>query len=129
MIGAIAAAYRQNQLGLLRERSCNIRAMFAHAMTGKTKDLFTGLNWSLTLAPLIAKVALENSPIRYRHTTWPPNVGVKAAPRTNNKKQNVETRYVGFLPTVSESGPAKREPELIPKRYMAVDRLSASLLT
>ena len=103
--------------------------MFAHAITGKAKDLFTGLNWSLTLAPLIAKVALENSPIKYRHTTWPPKVGVKAAPRTNNKKQNVETRYVGFLPTVSDSCPAKCEPELIPKRYIAVERFSASLLT
>ena len=48
---------------------------------------------------------------------------------TNSKKQNVDTRYVGFLPTVSETVPAKRAPELIPKRYMAVERLSAVLLT
>lgn len=33
-------------------------------------------------------------------------------------------RYVGFLPTVSDKGPAKREPEPTPKRYIAVDRVS-----
>lgn len=34
----------------------------------------------------------------------------------------VDTRYVGFRPIVSDNGPAKKEPEPIPNRYIAVDR-------
>jgi hypothetical protein len=38
----------------------------------------------------------------------------------------VDTRYVGFLPIDSDNGPANRDPEPIPKRYIAVARFSAT---
>jgi hypothetical protein len=42
---------------------------------------------------------------------------------------NVDIKYVGFLPAVSDNGPAKGAPVATPTRYRAVERFSVSLLT
>jgi hypothetical protein len=74
-------------------------------------------------------VGLAKRPAKYLQTTWPAKFRVKAVPSTKKRYKNVETRYVGFRPTVSDTEPARSEPDPTPNKYMAVDKFSATLLT
>jgi len=53
-------------------------------------------------------------------------VDVRADPRRKRRKIKVDPRYVGFLPTDSDIGPANRDPEPMPNKYIAVERFSAT---
>ena len=54
-------------------------------MSGKTKALLTGRNWSLTAEPFVESVALENSPTKYLQVMRPANVVDKADPSTKKR--------------------------------------------
>jgi len=77
----------------------------------------------------MVNVALADKPTKNRQTTCPPKVGVIADPRTKHRYKAVATKYVGFLPIVSDMGPANRAPVPTPNRNMAVERFSATWLT
>jgi hypothetical protein len=106
-----------------------LRTTFAQAISGNQSALSTGRNKSFTVAPLIPSVALLDNPTKNLHTIWLANVLLNAVPAMKHRYANVKDKYTGLRPTLCESGPVNKHPVPMPKRNMAVSRLSATGLT